>query len=323
MLPSDVRFTANPAERLAQVWARPSSRKLAALVAVLVATLIHLGVIVPLFFEAHQAPGSETQEIPVEIVAEPPPQQEPPPKPEPRPPEQPAQQRSLNLEAATDAPAQAKKDKIDRPAPEQSDKAAQTPQPAEPAKPAPPTEEAEKAEQGEAKPAEKPPEPVPDKPDAEVIRQAEIAPDARAQQPAEAEGKPAPRTPSFRDEPSPWSKHQSFTAPETLDDVEAVSAAENSPMNGKAKTTYLTVVYGMVMSHMRVPAGTLANSPAIEGMVVFSVDGEGRLTRRRVANSSGSPELDSAAVSAVDQAAPFPPPPGGIAMGMTFTYGAK
>jgi protein TonB len=303
MLPSDASFRANVAERLVEAGKRAASRRSAVFFALLVAAAIHTGVLFPLFFEYSAAPQPTTQEIPVEILAEPPPKPKPPPPP--------------------DAPRQATKEKIDRQAPDETSKAVNPPEHAEQPKSPEPPKDAGQAQPAAPKAAEKQPEPIPDKPDAEIIRQAAIE-SAPANQPASEEAKaPSPRTPSFLDEPSPWSSRQSFTAPEALEDVEAVSAAERTPISGKAKSTYLSRIYATVMSHMHMPPGILANAYKIEGVIVFGVDGAGNLTRRSVTRSSGSQELDAAALAAVEQSSPFPAPPGGAPIGMTFTYGAK
>jgi protein TonB len=321
MLPSDASFRANVAERLVEAGKRAASRRSAVFFALLVAAAIHTGVLFPLFFEYSAAPQPTTQEIPVEILAEPPPKPKPPPPPEQ--PQPPARPRSLDEEPATDAPRQATKEKIDRRAPDETSKAVNPPEHAEQPKSPEPPKDAGQAQPAAPKAAEKQPEPIPDKPDAEIIRQAAIE-SAPANQPASEEAKaPSPRTPSFLDEPSPWSSRQSFTAPEALEDVEAVSAAERTPISGKAKSTYLSRIYATVMSHMHMPPGILANAYKIEGVIVFGVDGAGNLTRRSVTRSSGSQELDAAALAAVEQSSPFPAPPGGAPIGMTFTYGAK
>ena len=51
-----------------------------------------------------------------------------------------------------------------------------------------------------------------------------------------------------------------------------------------------------------------------EGMAIvsFAIDREGRLVRARVLRSSGTAELDEAALATVRNAAPFPPPPAAL-----------
>jgi TonB family protein len=333
MLSSDASFKTNPAERLIQPRKISELKRPAAYFAVLVALLIHAGVLSPLFFEDTPAHLQKTEEIPVEIVAEPPPEKKPEPPPGKKPealqerPSPPAPPPSLDETAAFDAPRAQTKEKVDKAAPDKTADAARAPDhqdhkeqpsPVEPPPdPAPKDESAPKA-------ADKQAEPVPDKPDAEVIRQAQIDPKAPTQE-AQVDAKaPAPPLPTFADQPSPWAKKQSFTAPEALADVEAVSSPEPTPVSGgKAKTTYLTIVYGLVMSHMHMPEEVIANAVRVEGVIVFSVDGAGNVTRRKIAHSSGSRELDTAALAAVDQSSPFPAPPGGSPIGMTFTYGAR
>ncbi len=47
------------------------------------------------------------------------------------------------------------------------------------------------------------------------------------------------------------------------------------------------------------------------------------LVQRSVTQPSGSNALDAAALEAVREAAPFPPPPMGMLVWMKFTYGGK
>ena len=125
-------------------------------------------------------------------------------------------------------------------------------------------------------------------------------------------------------EPFPtWSPGVQISAADSVPDIELGGAAGPSPVSGgKAKTTYLSILYGMIMSRLHLPAAG-ASSQKTEGVIVFTVDGTGNLVQRQIARASGSPELDSAALGAVGAAAPFPKPPQGLPMRLRFTYGAK
>ena len=111
---------------------------------------------------------------------------------------------------------------------------------------------------------------------------------------------------------------------EPMPDVQLDSAAKQSPIDGgKARTTYLTILYGLVMARMHLPPGVRQNAGKVEGVLLFSVDGTGNLTQNQILRSSGSHELDAAAIAAVNKAAPFPTPPQGAPIGLRFTYSAR
>ena len=113
---------------------------------------------------------------------------------------------------------------------------------------------------------------------------------------------------------------EALAAFKPLPDYEFGAAARKAPVaGGAAKATYLTILFGMVMPHMKIPPGA---KPIQGGMVSFGLDETGRLTFAGTKISSGSPELDRAAIAAIRAAAPFPAPPTGRSIGLTFTYGA-
>jgi protein TonB len=79
----------------------------------------------------------------------------------------------------------------------------------------------------------------------------------------------------------------------------------------------------MIMSHVRVVSTARASPTRHDGAIVFAVDGKGNLLQRSVARASGLPELDAAALEAVAEASPFPPPPQGAPLRLRFTYGSR
>jgi len=260
------------------------------LLATLAALAIDLGVLAIVWKEAAFSPAIPTpaQEIPIEIVTEPPP-------PPPPPPESPAPQlKSEELEKpATDAPRAGKSDHDDDAVAEKEKPAAAPPPPA-PAEPSP-----------EPSPAEAP------APEAPKAAEAELPAPVKT----EAPQKPAPAK-------SPTVAEVLAKAMEPPPDVEFGGQAIDSPVTGgNAKSTYLTKLYGLIVPRLRVPAVAHAYGRRLTGAVSFSVDGRGRLRQRFVSSGSGSMELDEAAMQAVGEASrAFPPPPRGAPIGMTFTY---
>jgi protein TonB len=322
MLPSDISFRANPDERRTGP-REPSSLMGSRLyIALLGACVFHAGVLLFLLF-VNWEPVVETppEEVPIEIVVEPPPQEKPdPPPPAPT-------TRTIDEDPAFDAPRAANNEKIERDAPDQ---ASTTPPPAQtptetPGAGAAPGGETGPVRQGELQAADHAAEPTVDKPDAEVVKKPELDRDKSEQQQASVDTKAEPqKLPSLVGQSLPsWSRGQLPTF-EPMPDVQLDSAAKTSPIaGGKAKTTYLTILYGLVMARMHLPTGVGGGASKLEGVLLFSVDGTGNLTQNQILRSSGSRDLDAAAVAAVSKAAPFPTPPQGEPIGLRFTYSAK
>jgi TonB family protein len=321
MLPSDISFRANPDERRTGP-REPSSLMGSRLcIALLGACVFHAGVLLFLLF-VNWEPVVETppEEVPIEIVVEPPPQEKPdPPPPAPT-------TRTIDEDPAFDAPRAANNEKIERDAPDQASKAPPAPTPTEtPGAGAAPGGETGPVRQGELQAADHAAEPTVDKPDAEVVKKPELDRDKSEQQQASVDTKAEPqKLPSLVGQSLPsWSRGQLPTF-EPMPDVQLDSAAKTSPIaGGKAKTTYLTILYGLVMARMHLPTGVGGGASKLEGVLLFSVDGTGNLTQNQILRSSGSRDLDAAAVAAVSKAAPFPTPPQGEPIGLRFTYSAK
>jgi len=284
--PYDASFRADLAERLLPLQPGASSPNRIGSLPLLTAGAIYAVLLALLVFENRfgGALAPPPQEIPVEIVVEPPPQEKPePPKPEPQ-----AMAQPLYEEPAHDAPA----------AP--SEKKSQTEGPDQSAKPPNPSPESKKqpgqAKEGELETKENSIETLIDK----------TAPETLAPQETEKHAK---------------AETGQFPGFDSVPDVDFDAAARQTPVTGgKAKATYLSILYGMIMNHLRAPSGPRTR---LEGAIVFSVDGRGNLGQRRISQSSGSRELDRAAYEAIGQASPFPPPPQGAPIGLRFTYGAN
>jgi TonB family protein len=310
MLLSDISFRANPAERL-QTRAPWSPARTGGVIAAVCAVLIHAAVLSLLIFENRLWPDNAPTsiEIPVEIVIEPPPPEKPPePAPAPLPPP------PIDLKPAFDAPAPANKEKIER---EAADEATKAPPPTpDEQKPASAKTGGSTSEDTLHAPST-PIDGAPDRPADELIpppRQANLK--APEQQP--------PAETSAEQQNQARSAGQKFPTFEPLPEVEFAGAAKSTPIaGGKAKSTYLTILYGMIASHIRTSPVLATSSPRARGSIVFTVDALGNIMQRRIARSSGAPALDVAALNAVGQAAPFPPPPNGAPVGLIYSFGAR
>lgn len=323
-LPSDVDFRANPAERPMRAVAPRSPAGTSGWPALFGALLIHASVLCFLLFENEFEPAiaPQAREIPVEIVVEPPPPakpDDPAPKPEPA-----ATAQPVELEPAHDAPRAANDEKVVREAPDEATKAPGAPTTAKAPSLAPaPAEAAGPTRESELLGAENSAEPDRDKAADEERTPPEADREAPAQEQARAEPNARPdKPPTLVGEPFPtWSTGAQFANSEYLPEIELGSAAGPTPVSGgKAKSTYLSILYGMIVSHVRAPAAVHTKSA---GKITFTIDGMGNLVERAIARSSGSRDLDAAALAAVGEAAPFPPPPLAASAKLTFTYDSK
>ncbi|MGD9542643.1 MAG: TonB family protein [Methylocystis sp.] len=300
----------------------------------LLCLLAHLLVLAFLLWQdwrfAREAPAV-VEEIPVEVIAEPPPpEQEQPPAPEPEPEKPPEQQKQQkpphpppleDEKPAFDAPEAESKTKSDVNAPEEkelktpkneAEKENVTPKDEKPQG----MKEAED-EEGKAKAPEEAKEtPLEDKSDAEIIEQAE--PEKKPEE------KPDPNEKGSVKKGEANSIADQLAALAPIPDYKLAAPRKFSPVGGgRAKTTYLTILYGMIMPHMRIPPRVRGSRAIGRGAVVFYIDERGNLTHQAVQQPSGAPDLDAAALAAVRRAAPFPPPPRGLPHSMLFSYATK
>jgi protein TonB len=317
---SGMTFETTSVERLFATPVPPvARRRFGALV--VACLLVHASMVAVLVHENGFFPqlASTAQEIPVEVVIEPPPppDQVPPPAPKET---LPKVENTLDEAPAVDAPRAANDEKIERNAP---DAVSQTPHVAPPStevaptpvpesKPAPAPEAA-----SQAAPAPLAAAPAETKPDAEAIERAEVKRD----EPQEAEARAATQAQPEKGEKSVADLLANL---EPLPDYQVGSAARSAPVTGgKAKTTYLSILYGLIMPHLHVPPRVGGSPSPAEGEIAFNIDGKGKLTYQEVRHSSGVQDLDAAAVAAIRQASPFPRPPNGLPLGLTFVYTAN
>jgi len=277
---------------------------------------------------------TQLQETPVEVIVEPPPpapepKSEPKPeaqakeeKPQEKPPQEKlqAKQQQPYEEPATDAPRAENQEKINRAAQDKETKAArkappsdQTAQKPSPEKRPSPMEEA--APQASPEPSAL--KQAEEKPDAEIVERAEINRDRPDQKEtrAQSKGETKQGAKSLADQ---------LTNPEPVPYYQFSGAAKAAPVTGgAANTTYLSILWGLIVPGMQIPQRIKADHLQGAGVLAFGVDIKGNLTGVAVRQSSGLADLDAAAIAAVRRAAPFPPPPRGLTYSINFSFASK
>jgi TonB family protein len=309
-------FSADSAERLIAPPAPTASPERARFaVILLICLLAHAALLALLLRENESDAPAVEQEIPVEVVVEPPPEDKAEPAPQPPPPKQQAPQEKY-VKPAFDAPRAQNKETTEREAPDQETAAPNLAPPKEHAEP-------EATPQKEATPVQETPEPAP-----QAAKQAEEAPEAEIVEPAE----PTPQAEPEKDQaksktkvpPKPTTAAQiadQIAALAPLPDFKLGSASKQSPVSGgNARTTYLSILYGLIVPRMQIPRSVRALRIAGDGIVEFYLDERGNLIHQAVVRGSGSPDLDAAAISALRRAAPFPAPPLGHPRSIQFHY---
>src|SRR6202020_3354342 len=97
---------------------------------------------------------------------------------------------------------------------------------------------------------------------------------------------------------------------EDLPQYKFARSVEKSPVaGGDAESRYLTIIYGMIKTHLHEGAGLRLHLANKHGIVDFYVDEGGNLIGRKLVATSGSPNLDIAVMTAITEAAPYPAPP--------------
>jgi protein TonB len=293
--------------------------------------LIHALILFFLIIEDRIASAIPTpeEEISVEVVNEPPPQQQqaeqpPPPAPEQKPPEPPGPEKkpqpkppqeklTLDEKPAYDAPRAENKEKLDREAPDDATKAQKLAQPNEQTAPTPDPRVKQPQQESAPQPAQEPDATAPqeeDKREAEVVEQA-------PKQGAKTDKKPTKPDPKAVVGEKQKSISDMVASLAPVPDFQIGGAAKTAPITGgTAKPTYLSVVLGYIKRQFHpVEAGRSA-----DGIITFYVDPEGHLVHQALRQSSGSPALDQAAMTALRHAGPFPPTPTATSIGLIWKY---
>jgi TonB family protein len=314
---SEADFTAEPVERLdAPEPPTPGERRghaLALVAAVLLHLLIPASLLVVYWFWPPPKVPTAVQEIPVEVVIE---QPKPKPKPaeeKPKPPPQPEVEKP-----AYDAPAAATKDDLNREAPDKTTEAKAAPEAPPPPVPGAPPKAESKAPTPE--PAEE--------------RKAETSPPAHELTPSPEGELPADATPKNEESPAEAAAPAAPPAPAkapagtpipTIEDLPqyefARSVAKSPVAGGNAESRYLTIIYGMIKTHLHEGPALHLDSANRHGMVDFYLDEAGNLVGRKLVTSSGSPNLDMAVMTAIAAAAPYPAPPNWTPIYLSYNFG--
>lgn len=241
------------------------------------------------------------QEIPVEVVAElPPDPPKPPPQPEQPQPEQKPEEnydkpaysapRAPNETADTQTGAQQKTE-----APQAQSKPQEgAPVPANSAAPAPVVTASAMPGAAEEKIAD-------DK--AEPLQPASPMPDANA-------GAAAPA--ALAQDTSGADLLRQLSAQPTLSSFSFAARTTLAPLTGGSEDNrFMSNVFAKILSKKGYPKSAAARHASGTVMVSFIIDGEGGLVYQTISHSSGEPDLDAEALAAVKAAAPYPPPPPG------------
>jgi protein TonB len=298
MIPPSDPFYVVPDERLLAPGARWTRVDRSFVIALSVAIALYAALLLALMYGdplSHAVPP-EPEEIPIEIVTAPP----PPPPPPPPPAAAPKQETPPDEKPAFDSPRAGTDDKRDD---------ATAADPAKPPSAPPPPSEAPPA------PATAAPPPAPQMPTA-----------AEGEAP-EASAKAEPDAPSDKPTPEKPAPPQSKSAYnfDSVPEVDFGGAALKAPVaGGQARATYLTILHGLIVPRFHVPAMARTYGRRLKGELDFSVDGNGRLVNRWISQSSGSQDLDAAAMEAIAvAAAKFPAPPHGVGEGITWFFASQ
>jgi protein TonB len=282
--------------------------------AVIIVCLIHAALLVALILLGHAQPQTPVAEIPVEVVVVPPPPKPEPkkeePKPQPQPQPKPKKEKPHYEKPATDTPPAANKEEIEREEPNQKSASPLhgNPQPEAQKKPVPTQPKpAQNAASTPAKQTTAPATPE-DKPDAETISKAAPVKDGKPAQKEKPAKTSAPETSRER-----ASLEREFAALSQSPHFSIASRAKASPVSGGHCHTnpYLCTLYGLIMRQEHYPESAKARGLKGKVIVAFWLDERGDLVHQALYRTSGYPELDRAAVAAIEKAAPFPPPPPG------------
>lgn len=333
----DAAFKADPSHRLTVPLEHQGRRPFALILAACLAA--HALILAILFFEDFSIAREPTlaEEIPVEIVAELPPERKADPiaKPLPPPPDlvtppkvkekPPPENTQLDdVEVAHDAPVSGNAVQTHKGEP---DKETAAPRVAPPPKLAAPRPAQEKPEQ------EKAATPSNEKvanlsPPSEPQKLADVTPDAEALDKAQPEPTAKPQKKQApRNNKSPTAEGKKITVAQQLAALSPApnyslgAAARAAPLSGGTeKASYESLLMGLITRQLRLPSELRARHLIAVGQIGLFVDELGNLTHQALYHASGQPALDTAWMAAVRKAAPFPSPPRGLPHGFILQY---
>lgn len=180
-----------------------------------------------------------------------------------------------------------------------------------------PEEQAAEPVPPEPAPPEEAVEPEPTAPEAPVEAIAPLPPPKEVPKPDRK--KPAPRKPLEHKrvehkplERKPQVRHRpalrTASAPRSEQHAATTAAASAGAASAQSSADWKSLVAAALNRHKRFPSGVaLSGSPTLRVAIAAS----GQVTAATVIASSGSPDLDDAAIQTVRRASPLPPPPAG------------
>ncbi len=327
----DAAFTADPSERLIVPRERHARTSSALILAACLAA--HALLLTILLFEDFSIAREPTraEEIPVEIVAELPPEQKalPPPPDLVTPPvvkEKPPPEKVQldDVEVAHDAPLSGNAVQTHKGEPDKETKAPRVAPPPKIAAPRPAQEkpEQEKAATATREKAANPSPPAEPQKLADDVPDAEALDKAQPEAPARPQKKHAPQ-----DSKSPPAQGKKTTVAQQLAALSPApnysigAAAKAAPIGGGTeKASYESLLMGLITRQLHLTPDLRANRLIAVGQIGLFVDELGNLTHQALYRASGKPALDTAWLAAVRRAAPFPAPPRGLPHGFILQY---
>ncbi len=324
-------FTADPSHRLIVPRERQVHRPFAGILAACLAA--HALLLTFLLFEDFSVSSAPTraEEIPVEIVAELPPEQKalPPPPDLVTPPavkEKPPPEKVHldDVEVAHDAPLSGNSAQTHKGEPDKETKAPRVAPPPKLAAPQPSQEkpEQEKAATPSNEKAAKPSPPAEpqkladDTPDAEALDKAQPEPPAK---PQKKQVPQASKSPPAQGKKATVAQQLAALSP--APNYSFGAAAKAAPVSGGTdKASYESLLMGLITRQLHLSPEVRAQHLIAVGQIGLFVDELGNLTHQALYHASGQPALDTAWMAAVRHAAPFPAPPRGLPHGFILQY---
>jgi TonB family protein len=101
---------------------------------------------------------------------------------------------------------------------------------------------------------------------------------------------------------------------------------EHSPTTltgGNPENRYFATVYGMIKAHLHETPDLHVDRANKSGVVNFYLDKSGNVVGRKLISSSGSPNLDTAVMTAIAAAAPYPTPPSWRFRNLNYNFGRR
>jgi protein TonB len=300
---------------------------------------VHALIIAVLFLNdlSPSAQPGQAAEIPVELVAQLPPELKPEPLPKHLPPppdlvtppvvkEKPPPEKVQldDVKAAFDAPAAGNASETHK---GEQDKETRAPRLAPPPKLQTPEPPQKKPEQEKAAAPSDEKEVKPSEP-AETQKLADLEPDAEALDKAQPEPKAKPKEkPNPKPAKGPPAQGKRMTVAQQLAALAPApnytfgAAAKAAPISGGTeKASYESLLFGLISRQLHLPAEVRQRHLVHVGRIGLFVDELGNLTHQALYLASGDPALDAAWLAAVKRAAPFPAPPRGLPHGFLLQY---